>query len=118
MNFMTLDPSVRWSLAGIGALLVLATLIVGALSRWKPNVDFSSLRQRVNSWWVMTGVFTLAMTLSRNVSIGFFAFISFLALKEFLSLIPTRRADRRVLFWAYLAILPTKIRGSSSRCVS
>ncbi len=104
MNFMTLDPSVRWSLAGIGALLVLATLIVGALSRWKPDGDFSSLRQRVNSWWVMTGVFTLAMTLSRNVSIGFFAFISFLALKEFLSLIPTRRADRRVLFWAYLAI--------------
>jgi phosphatidate cytidylyltransferase len=30
--------------------------------------------------------------------------VSFLALKEFLSLIPTRRADRRVLFWAYLAI--------------
>jgi phosphatidate cytidylyltransferase len=27
-----------------------------------------------------------------------------LALKEYLSLIPTRRADRRVLFWAYAAI--------------
>jgi phosphatidate cytidylyltransferase len=34
----------------------------------------------------------------------FLAFVSFLALKEYLSLIPTRRADRRVLFWAYLAI--------------
>jgi phosphatidate cytidylyltransferase len=33
-----------------------------------------------------------------------FAFASFLAFKEYLSLIPTRRADRRVLFWAYLAI--------------
>jgi phosphatidate cytidylyltransferase len=52
----------------------------------------------------MVTVFSLAMTLNRNVSIAFFAFISFLALKEFLSLIPTRRADRRVLFWAYLAI--------------
>jgi len=30
--------------------------------------------------------------------------VSFLALKEYLSLIPTRRADRIVLFWAYLAI--------------
>src|SRR5690606_22377283 len=30
--------------------------------------------------------------------------VSFLALKEYLSLIPMRRADRRVLFWAYLAI--------------
>ena len=37
------------------------------------------------------------------VSIVFFAFLSFLALKEYLSLIPTRRADRSVLLWAYLA---------------
>ena len=104
MNFMALDPSVRWTLAGISGILVLATIIVQVLVRWKPASDFSSLRQRVNSWWVMASVFTLAMTLSRTVSIGFFTFISFLALKEFLSLIPTRRADRRVLFWAYLAV--------------
>ena len=38
------------------------------------------------------------------MSLVFFAFISFLALKEYLSLIPTRRADRRALFWLYLAI--------------
>jgi phosphatidate cytidylyltransferase len=44
------------------------------------------------------------MVLDRAVSLLFFAFVSFLALKEYLSLIPTRRADRRVLFWAYLAI--------------
>jgi len=104
MNFMTLDPSVRWSLATIFGALLLSTLIVQTLTRLKPSGDFSNLRQRVNSWWVMVTVFSLAMTLSRNVSIVFFAFISFLALKEFLSLIPTRRADRRVLFWAYLAI--------------
>lgn len=104
MNFMTLDPSVRWTIAGIGGLLVLASVIVASLIRLKPNSDFSSLRQRVNSWWVMVAVFTLAMSLNRNVSIGFFAFVSFLTLKEYLSLIPTRRADRRVLFWAYLAI--------------
>jgi phosphatidate cytidylyltransferase len=52
----------------------------------------------------MAGVFALALTLSRRVSLVFFAFVSFLALKEYLSLIPTRRADRIVLFWAYLAI--------------
>jgi phosphatidate cytidylyltransferase len=104
MNFMELDLSVRWTLAGIGGILVLATLIIEALVRWKREVDFTSLRQRIMSWWVMAGIFTLAMTLSDNVSISFFAFISFLAFKEFLSLIPTRRADRRVLFWAYLAI--------------
>ena len=104
MIFEMLDPSVRWSLAVIGGALVLATIIVQTLVRLKPGADLSSLRQRINSWWVMTGVFTLAMALSRDISIGFFAFISFLALKEFFSLIPTRRADRKVLLWAYLAI--------------
>ena len=104
MNFMTLDSSVQWSLAAIFGALILSTIIVQTLIRLKPSEDFSNLRQRVNSWWVMVTVFSLAMTLSRNVSIVFFAIISFLALKEFLSLIPTRRADRRVLFWAYLAI--------------
>ena len=80
MNFMTLDPSVRWTLAAIFGALVLSTIIVQGLIRLKPSADFSNLRQRVNSWWVMVTVFSLAMTLSRNVSIAFFAFISFLAL--------------------------------------
>ncbi len=104
MNFDILSMEVRWVLGTIGGLLVLATIIVRLLIRLRPEVDFASLSQRITSWWVMVGMFTFAMILSRNISIGFFAFISFLALKEFLSLIPTRRADRRVLFWAYLAI--------------
>jgi phosphatidate cytidylyltransferase len=38
------------------------------------------------------------------VSVIVLGFVSFLAFKEYLSLVPTRRADHRVLFWAYLAI--------------
>jgi len=104
MNFMALDLSLRWTIGAIFGALVLATLIVQTLIRLKLSSDFTNLRQRINSWWIMATVFTLAMTLNRNVSIAFFGFICFLALKEFLSLIPTRRADRRVLFWAYLTI--------------
>jgi phosphatidate cytidylyltransferase len=52
----------------------------------------------------MVIIFTLALVLSRNVSLVFFALISYLAIKEFFSIIPTRRADRRVLFWVYLSI--------------
>ena len=39
-----------------------------------------------------------------NASLSILAFLSFLAFKEYLSLIPTRRTDHRVLFWAYLTI--------------
>jgi phosphatidate cytidylyltransferase len=52
----------------------------------------------------MVVIFTFVIAVSTTISILFLAFISFLAFKEFLSMIPTRRADRRVIFWAFLAI--------------
>ncbi|HEV8719065.1 MAG TPA: phosphatidate cytidylyltransferase [Candidatus Binatia bacterium] len=73
--------------------------------RWRaPEKDRTELVQRIRSWWLIVSIFTLVIIMSRNVSVAFFAFVSFLALKEYLSIVPTRRADRRVLFWAYLSI--------------
>ncbi len=97
-------PEVLWVLAGILGALVVATTITQLLKRAKPDKDYRELEQRVNSWWWMAGIFAVAIALNVNVAICFFAFLSFLALKEYLSLIPTRRADRRPLFWCYLAI--------------
>jgi hypothetical protein len=59
---------------------------------------------RVRTWWQMVSVFAAALLVRRTVSILFFALLSLLALKEYFTLIPTRRVDRRVLFWASLAI--------------
>ena len=105
MGFLQLEPAVQWLIGAIFAALLLSTVLIRLLSFWKPNADLTNVRQRINTWWMMATIFTLAMVVNRTISILFFAFVSFLALKEFLSLIPTRRADRRVLFWAYLAIL-------------
>jgi phosphatidate cytidylyltransferase len=52
----------------------------------------------------MIGAFTFAIAVNKIVAIVFLAFISYLALKEYLSLIPTRRIDRALLLFAYLAI--------------
>jgi phosphatidate cytidylyltransferase len=101
---ISIDDNVLYSLAGLYVILAVSSLTTEILKRIKPDKDYTELTQRVNSWWVMVTIFTLAMILNRSVSLGFFGFISFLALKEYLSMIPTRRADRRVLFWAYLAI--------------
>lgn len=104
IEWSTLDPAVQWTIAGIFGVLALVTVAVGVLRRLRPEADWTELRQRINSWWIIVAVFTIAIIGSRAVSIVFFAFVSFLALKEYFSLIPTRRADRRVLFWAYLTI--------------
>jgi phosphatidate cytidylyltransferase len=66
--------------------------------------DYTELRQRVQSWWWIVGSIFVVLTVSRGVAITFFGFLSFMALKEFLSIVPTRHADRRVIFCAYLAI--------------
>lgn len=98
------NTTILYAVAGIWGLLCLASLIVFILHRTNPTKNYSELILRTKSWWVMIAVFTFATLTSKTVSLCFLAFISFLALKEFFSMIPTRRADRRVLFWAYLSI--------------
>lgn len=96
---------VLWTLAGVYGLLAIASGIAAGLTCRQSEHDHSELNQRIQSWWLMVTVFTLALVLPPMVSILFFALLSFLALREYLSLIPTRLADRRVMLWAYLAIV-------------
>jgi phosphatidate cytidylyltransferase len=98
-------PNVFWALGAIFLLLSVTTLFIYVLARKQPDKDHTELKQRMKSWWAIVILFAIALTLSRTSALVFFAFVSFLALKEYLSLIPTRRADRRVLFWAYLAVM-------------
>ena len=102
--FAHLQPNVLYALGGVFAVLVLASVIVGVLAAVRRNKDYSELKLRMRSWWIMIGIFSGAILLSPTSAVVFWGFVSFLALKEYLSLIPTRRADRRVVFWAYLAI--------------
>ena len=99
-----LPTEVIWTLAGIFGLLVTSSLLVTFRRRIKPQGNSDELAARVRTWWVIATLFTLALISNHGVAVAFFAFVSFLALKEYLSLIPTRRADRRVLFWAYVSI--------------
>ena len=99
-----MTDNVLYTMAGIVGLLVVSSLLSLLLKRLKPSSDFTELRQRIRTWWMMVIVFSIAMLLSRYVSIVFFGVISFLALKEFFSMIQARRVDRRAMFWAYLAI--------------
>lgn len=99
MSVNALSP-VLAVMGGVWLLLIVATVVVWRLT---PAPD-SELRQRLRSWWLIVALCSLALAFSRTAALVFFALVSFLALKEYLTLIPTRRTDRRVLFWAYLSI--------------
>lgn len=83
-------------------ILMFATLIVSVIFRTKTSQE---LKDRVYSWWIIIGAFILGAMLNTTVAMFFFALISYLALKEYFTLIPTRRTDRRIIFYAYLSIV-------------
>ena len=101
--FDSLDPLWRVGLMAL-ALLVVASLIVAVIQRARPQRDFSELSARVQSWWWMAAVFFGAIVLSDRVALVLFAFFSYWALKEFLTLLNTRPADHRGLIYTFAAI--------------
>jgi phosphatidate cytidylyltransferase len=102
---MPLDSTQILIITLMSSILIFATTVNIALHRYNFSIASTELDLRLKSWWIMTTIFILALILGRRVSLVFMGFISFLALKEYFSIIPTRRVDRRVLFWAYIAIV-------------
>lgn len=83
----------------------LAILTAGAyIVSFAIKKECLNFKQRMKTLWVILALFTLAFVSNRAVTYAFLGFISYLALKEYLSIVPTRETDRRVLLWAYLSI--------------
>lgn len=85
-------------------LLVIASVVWRLLAFRNAAKDYTELRLRIQSWWWIVALLFGCLLISHIAAIVLFAFISFLALKEFFSIVPTRMADRRVIFWAYVSI--------------
>jgi phosphatidate cytidylyltransferase len=94
-----------WQMACVILAILVAASVTLAVLRWlRPAMNLTEVVARVRSWWVMAAVFFGALAVSPLVSLGFFAFMSFWALKEYVTLLRTRPADHRALVLAFLAI--------------
>jgi phosphatidate cytidylyltransferase len=85
------------------ALLILGTIAAFILPAMQPG-KWADLRPRMQSWWVMAVLVAGALLLGWQATAILFAFISFLARKEYLTLAPTRKEDRLIVLLAYLAV--------------
>jgi len=94
-----------WGLAGVLTLLTLGALAAVLLPLVRRGHDYTNLRQRVISWWVMVALLTVALALGWQATLVLFAVISFIALREFLSLAPAHREDRLIILASY-AVVP------------
>ena len=66
----------------------------------------ANFQVRVRSWWVMATIFAIAVLTGEIGAILLFTCCSFLALREFVCIVPTRRADHRTLVWCFWVVLP------------
>ncbi|HWP44570.1 MAG TPA: phosphatidate cytidylyltransferase, partial [Blastocatellia bacterium] len=98
-----LSPVWKMGLIVFGVLAA-ATVAVAAIRLARPSKDFSELQARVRAWWIMAGLFFAAISFSNPVSLVFFAFLSFWAVKEYITLLKTRPADHHGLVLTFLAI--------------
>jgi phosphatidate cytidylyltransferase len=96
--------------AGVLAALVLASAIGFALSRAPaaagPAVE--NLNARIKAWWAMVVLLGAAFGLGETAVIVLFALASFTALREFLTLTPTRGGDHLALALAFFVVLPAQ----------
>lgn len=107
---MTSDPQLLWMGGGVMAILVVAS-VVGLVLKIRVRTDagratVENLNARTRAWWIMVAVFAAAIGCGYRGVVVLFAVLSFLGLREFITLTPTRRGDHRALFWAFFVITP------------
>ncbi|HEY9510012.1 MAG TPA: phosphatidate cytidylyltransferase [Verrucomicrobiae bacterium] len=107
---MNSDAQIRWLAGGVLGVLTLASAIGYLLSlKYRSpgaQATIQNLNARTRSWWIMAAVFGMALLIGRAGTLVLFGFISFWALREFITLTPTRAGDHRTLFWVFFVITP------------
>lgn len=109
---MLADPQTHRLSLGVLSVLVVASLVGFLLSKSarsdKAKATIANLNARTKAWWGMALIFALALSAGRVGVIVLFALLSFLSLRELVTLTPTRRADHRTLFWAFFVAVPAQ----------
>ncbi|PYU63818.1 MAG: phosphatidate cytidylyltransferase [Acidobacteria bacterium] len=104
------DTQLAWLFGGVLGVLVLASAIGAVLKQTAKNdaahATINNLNARTRAWWKMCAIFALTLLIGRIGSLVLFGLLSLLALREYITLIPTRRGDHRTLVWSFFVITP------------
>jgi phosphatidate cytidylyltransferase len=101
------------TLALVGGVLVLLaiTTCVGQFLKLYPESGLNaavvrSFNTRLRAWWLMCSVLAAALLIGNTATVILFGAISFWALREFITLTPTRLGDHKALFWVFVLFTP------------
>jgi phosphatidate cytidylyltransferase len=94
---------------------VIATLVLGSVAALiarkrvhseRAKMTLSGINARLLGWWGMIAIFIVSTSLGQASTYVLFALSSFWALREFITLTPTRLADHRALFLSFFVVIP------------
>ncbi len=108
---MTAAEQTAFLFLGIGAVLLAATAVGAVLARRQgaaPSPVVVNLNQRIMAWWAMVALIGIAFLFGKTGVIVLYAFASFTALREFVTLTETRRGDHYALLAAFFVVLPVQ----------
>lgn len=106
---MTVQQKFWWVMGGVLTLLAIASAIGAALAwarRGRRGDTVANLNARIRAWWVMAAVLCACFLLGRVATLVLFALASFFALREFLTLTPSRRGDHLPLVLCFYVAIP------------
>jgi phosphatidate cytidylyltransferase len=106
-----MDQKTLILMAGVLVLLAVASVVVYLLrNREDSGLDTAVLetfRLRVRGWWVLFSILAAALLMPGPwATVLMFWLMSFWALREFITLTPTRPGDHRTLFWVFFLLTP------------
>jgi phosphatidate cytidylyltransferase len=107
---MNMQPEFFSLIAGIAVLLLIASLVGWLLQRRARarggSATIDNLNARIRAWWIMVAVLAACFVLGRVATIVLFATASLFALREFVTLTPTRPGDHLPLVVCFYVLLP------------
>ncbi len=96
-------------------VIVLASLVTAQIvgyflrrqpeSTWNPAV-IRAFTHRLRAYWMMCAILTASILFPYTATVVLFFLVSFWALREFITLTPTRMGDHRTLFWVFFIFAP------------
>src|SRR5690348_12990575 len=105
-----LDPRTNILLGVVLGVLAVAYFVGRALRRQPESMAnpavVRTFNLRVRAWWLMFVFVVAGLILGYIPTVLLFGLISFWALREFITMTPTRRGDHRTLFWTFVVFTP------------
>ena len=104
------EKRTAWLIAAVMILLIIGSLVGKLLERSSEerlnSAVVRSFNQRIRSWWLMCAILIAGLVIGPTGTVVLFGMIAFWALREFITMTPTRRGDHRALFWVLVIFTP------------